>query len=37
MVLYKAKKRSTFFKWILATAIFITALCITFSDVYGAI
>lgn len=37
MVLYKAKKRSGIFKWILAIAVFVTTLCITFSDLSGAV
>ena len=36
MVVYRAKKKSIF-KWILAAIIFVSALCISFNDVYGAI
>lgn len=34
MVVYRARKKSVF-KWIVAGVIFISALCITFNDVYG--
>jgi len=36
MVVYRAKKKSIF-KWILAAVVFVSALCITFNDVYGAV
>jgi len=36
MVVYKAKKRSSAFKWVLAGIVFLATLCITFSDLYGA-
>jgi len=36
MVVYRAKKRSLALKWILAAIVFISALCITFNDLYGA-
>ncbi|RKX26708.1 MAG: hypothetical protein DRP46_10575 [Candidatus Zixiibacteriota bacterium] len=36
MVVYRAKKKSIF-KWILAAILFISALCVTFNDVYGAV
>jgi len=36
MVVYKARRKVTLFKWILAGAIFVASLCVTFNDVYGA-
>jgi len=35
MVVYKAHKKVAL-KWILAAILFISALCITFNDVYGS-
>jgi len=37
MVIYRARKRHVAIKWILAGIVFIATLCITFSDLYGAV
>ncbi len=37
MVLYKAKKSSPIIKFILVVIVFVTVLCLTYSDVSGAI
>lgn len=37
MIVYKAKRRSTVIKIIVGTIVFVTAMCLTFSDVAGVI